>query len=238
MNDRKPADKGTDDATGTPDFSDAMRPSHGTAAGANGDAEPGAARGTTDAPAEASNAEARPDPGPAAKPGSAAGGEPEMVSSAQFPEAAAAKPGSAAGGEPEMVSSAQFPEAAAAKPGSAAGGEPETVSSAQFPETTAAKPVDTATAAARVESESARPSAADDSWHDTPIAESVRRATERAEQVQADSAAAAERGASGVPGPVSRPGRTLLEALRDKPVLAAIPASVLAFILWRAFRGR
>ncbi|WP_280411111.1 hypothetical protein [Nocardia asiatica] len=79
---------------------------------------------------------------------------------------------------------------------------------------------------------------AHDSWHDTPIAESVRRATERAEQVQADSAAAAERGASGVPGPVSRPGRTLLEALRDKPVLAAIPASVLAFILWRAFRGR
>ncbi|WP_280474617.1 hypothetical protein [Nocardia asiatica] len=214
MNDRKPADKGTDDATGTPDFSDAMRPSHGTAAGANGDAEPGAARGTTDAPAEASNAEARPDPGPAAKPGSAAGGEPETVSSAQFPEAAAVKPGSAAGGEPEMVSSAQIPE------------------------TTAAKPVDTATAAARVESESARPSAADDSWHDTPIAESVRRATERAEQVQADSAAAAERGASGVPGPVSRPGRTLLEALRDKPVLAAIPASVLAFILWRAFRGR
>ncbi|MGK8489248.1 hypothetical protein [Nocardia asiatica] len=214
MNDRKPADKGTDDATGTPEFSDAMRPSHGTAAGANGDAEPGAARGTTDAPAGASNAEARPEPGPAAK------------------------PGSAAGGEPETVSSAQSPETAAAKPGGPAGGEPETVSSAQSPETTAAEPVDTATAAARVEPEFARPSAADDSWHDTPIAESVRRATERAEQVQADSAAAAERGAAGVPGPVSRPGRTLLEALRDKPVLAAIPASVLAFIFWRAFRGR
>jgi hypothetical protein len=71
-----------------------------------------------------------------------------------------------------------------------------------------------------------------------PIAESVRRAAERAEQIEADTAAAAERGAAGIPGPVSRPGRTLLETLRDKPILAAIPASTLAFILWRAFRGR
>ncbi|MFI9637564.1 hypothetical protein ACIHAX_33225 [Nocardia sp. NPDC051929] len=70
----------------------------------------------------------------------------------------------------------------------------------------------------------------------TPVGESVRRAAERAERVQADAATAAERGAAGIPGPVAHPGRTLLETLRDKPVLAAIPASVLAFIFWRAFR--
>ncbi|WP_174184056.1 hypothetical protein [Nocardia barduliensis] len=227
MNDRKPADKGTDDATGTPEFSggpdDAARLSHGAAAGANGDAEPGTARGTTDAPAGASGAEARKT-------------EPDTGDAAQVAESGRA---AGAGGEPETVSSAQFPEATAAKPGGSAGagGEPETVSSAQFPEATAAVPGDTA-AAGKVEPEFARSSAADDSWHDTPIAESVRRATERAEQVQADAATAAERGAAGVPGPVSRPGRTLLETFRDKPILAAIPASVLAFIFWRAFRGR
>ncbi|MBF6226124.1 hypothetical protein [Nocardia abscessus] len=228
MNDRKPADKGTDEAPGTPEVSgtspDAVQPSNGVAAGASGDAEPGAVRGTADAPAAASSADA---------------GVPEAESSAgdaaQIPER-----GRAAGGEPETVTSAQIPEVPAAKPGGAASaaGEPETVTSAQIPEVPAAKTGHTSGAAGNVEPESAPSSAVDDSWHDTPIAESVRRATERAEQVQADAATAAERGAAGLPGPVSRPGRTLLETLRDKPILAAIPASVLAFIFWRAFRGR
>ncbi|MBF6340130.1 hypothetical protein IU450_30205 [Nocardia abscessus] len=201
MNDRKPADKGTDDAPGTPEVSstspDAVQPSNGASAGSSGDTEPRAARGT-DAPATASSADA--------------GGRET---------------------EPSAGDAAQIP-----KPGRAAGGEPETVTSAQIPEVPAAKPGHTPGAAENAEWASARSSAVDDSWHDTPIAESVRRATERAEQVQADTATAAERGAAGLPGPVSRPGRTLLETLRDKPVLAAIPASVLAFIFWRAFRGR
>ncbi|WP_280315650.1 hypothetical protein [Nocardia abscessus] len=224
MNDRKPADKGTDEAPGTPEVSgtspDAVQPSNGVAAGASGDAEPGAVRGTADEPASSADAgvpEAEPSAGDAA----------------QIPET-----GRAAGGEPETVTSAQIPDVPAAKPGGAAsaGGEPETVTSAQIPEAPPAKT--TPGAAGNAKPESALPSAADDSWHDTPIAESVRRATERAEQVQADAATAAERGAAGLPGPVSRPGRTLLETLRDKPILAAIPASVLAFIFWRAFRGR
>ncbi|MBF6219277.1 hypothetical protein IU479_14275 [Nocardia abscessus] len=200
MNDRKPADKGTDDAPGTPEVSgtspDAVQPSNGVAAGASGDEEPGAGRGTADAPAAASDADA---------------GVPDA--------------------EPSAGDAAQIPET-----GRAAGGEPETVTSAQIPET--AKTGHAPGAAGNAKPESALPSAADDSWHDTPIAESVRRATERAEQVQADAATAGERGAAGLPGPVSRPGRTLLETLRDKPILAAIPASVLAFIFWRAFRGR
>ncbi|MCC3333485.1 hypothetical protein [Nocardia abscessus] len=226
MNDRKPADKGTDEAPGTPEVSgtspDAVQPSNGVAAGASGDAEPGAVRGTADEPASSADAgvpEAEPSAGDAA----------------QIPET-----GRAAGGEPETVTSAQIPDVPAAKPGGAASaaGEPETVTSAQIPEAPAAKKGHTPGAAGNAKQESALPSAADDSWHDTPIAESVRRATERAEQVQADAATAAERGAAGLPGPVSRPGRTLLETLRDKPILAAIPASVLAFIFWRAFRGR
>ncbi|WP_181720591.1 hypothetical protein [Nocardia gipuzkoensis] len=226
MNDRKPADKGTDDAPGTPEVSgtspDAVQPSNGVAAGASGDAEPGAGRGTAAAPAAARGADAGvPD------------AEPSAGDAAQIPET-----GRAAGGEPETVTSAQIPEVPAAQPGGAASaaGEPETVTSAQIPE--AAKTGHAPGAAGNAKPESALPSAADDSWHDTPIAESVRRATERAEQVQAEAAAAGERGAAGLPGPVSRPGRTLLETLRDKPILAAIPASVLAFIFWRAFRGR
>jgi hypothetical protein len=104
------------------------------------------------------------------------------------------------------------------------------VASAQAPEG--------AGATGDVDPESVRHSAAEGSRKETPIYESVRRAAERAEQVQADAATAAERGAAGIPGPVSRPGRTLLEMLRDKPILAAIPASTLAFILWRAFHRR
>ncbi|WP_159840257.1 hypothetical protein [Nocardia sp. CY41] len=168
----------------------------------------------------------------------AAGGKTETVTSAQISEDAAAEFGGAAGtgGKAGTETSAQAPESAAAKAASTgAGGKPETVTSAEGQ----AGAGGLADAAGTTEPGStARFSAADADRRETPISESVRRAAERAEQVEADAAAAAERGAAGIPGPVIRPGRTLLETLRDKPILAAIPASTLAFILWRAFRRR
>ncbi|WP_327114261.1 hypothetical protein OHB12_33945 [Nocardia sp. NBC_01730] len=69
-------------------------------------------------------------------------------------------------------------------------------------------------------------------------AESIRRAAERAELTEANTAAAGERGAAGVPEPVARQGRTLLELFRNQPMLAAAPAAVIAFVVWRALRGR
>ncbi|MEV6323898.1 hypothetical protein AB0M45_22290 [Nocardia sp. NPDC051787] len=70
------------------------------------------------------------------------------------------------------------------------------------------------------------------------VDESVRRAAERAELAEANAASAAELGAAGLPEAVAHPGRTLVDMVRDKPILAAAPAAVLAFILWRAVRGR
>ncbi|MFE7745510.1 hypothetical protein [Nocardia sp. NPDC057455] len=158
-----------------------------------------------------------------------AGGKSESVSSAQLPKDAG---GTAhAGGKTESVSSAQVSNDVPAAGGAADSlGKPETVSSAQVAE--GAGGVGNANPA------TVRSSTGEGSRKDTPIYESVRRAAERAEQVQADAATAAERGAAGIPGPVSRPGRTLLETVREKPILAAIPASVLAFILWRGFHRR
>ncbi|MEU5760497.1 hypothetical protein [Nocardia sp. NPDC047648] len=165
--------------------------------------------------------------------GAGAGGRTESVSSAQVSESTSAQAGgiAGAGGKTESVSSAQISEDGLATAGAAgATGKPDTVASAQAPEG--------AGATGNADPEAVRHSAAEGSPKETPIYESVRRAAERAEQVQADAATAAERGAAGIPGPVSRPGRTLLEMLRDKPILAAIPASTLAFILWRAFHRR
>ncbi|MFI2282989.1 hypothetical protein [Nocardia beijingensis] len=173
----------------------------------------------------------------------------EKVSSAPTSTGAAPQAGGAAGAA-ETFSSERIPAAGTSStPGgsqspttadtvaqahSAAGNEgTETVSSAQSEK----KAGDAARAAGDAEPESTgRHAAETGSEQETPIAESVRRATERAEQVEAEAATAAERGAAGIPGPVAHTGRTLLETLRDKPVLAAIPASVLAFIFWRAFR--
>ncbi len=271
MNDRQPADKGTDDVPGTGGAPNGSgRPSHGAAdalsgaAGASRKAEPLArpaadtsgedhgdvagartetrrpARVPEDAAVQASGAfGAAPEPETvtsaqvsedAAAEFSGAGDESETATSAQGPESAAAAAGGVAG-KPQTVSSRQDPE----EPAGGAGGKPETVTSAEAPEGAG----DLAGTAGTTEAGStARHSAGDADREETPIAESVRRAAERAEQVEADAAAAAERGAAGIPGPVARPGRTLLETLRDKPILAAIPASTLAFILWRALRRR
>jgi hypothetical protein len=214
MTDRDSADKGTDDVRGTGDVpAETGQPSKGAAvrggaSGADRDAEPGAAQRPANTPVEQ-----RDDVAEAPK------AEPDTRSSA-----------AGAGGETESVSSVQISEDVPA--GGAAGGtgKPETVASAQAAEG--------AGATGNADPESVRHSAAEGSRKETPIYESVRRAAERAEQVEADTATAAERGAAGIPGPVSGPGRTLLEMLRDKPILAAIPASTLAFILWRAFHRR
>ncbi|MFF7943042.1 hypothetical protein ACFZC5_25305 [Nocardia gamkensis] len=238
MTDRNSADKGTDDVrgaggvpaeTGQSSKGAAVR---GGASGADRDAEPGAAQRPANTSGESRGdvAEVRKAESDTRSAAAGAGGETESVSSAQVSEGASAQAGGSAGagGKTESVSSAKISEDVPATAGAA--GKPETVASAQGPEGAGTR--------GNADPEAARHSAAEGSPKETPIYESVRRAAERAEQVQADAATAAERGAAGIPGPVSRPGRTLLEMLRDKPILAAIPASTLAFILWRAFHRR
>jgi hypothetical protein len=240
MTDRDSADKGTDDVRGTGDVpAETGQPSKGAAvrggaSGADRDAEPGAAQRPANTPVEPRDdvAEARKAEPDTRSSAAGAGGETESVSSAQVSEDASAQAGgtAGAGGKTESVSSAQISEDVPAGGAGGATGKPETVASAQAAEG--------AGATGNADPESVRHSAAEGSRKETPIYESVRRAAERAEQVEADTATAAERGAAGIPGPVSGPGRTLLEMLRDKPILAAIPASTLAFILWRAFHRR
>ncbi|MGW4327322.1 hypothetical protein ACWEKR_15660 [Nocardia sp. NPDC004573] len=212
---------------------DVVAESHGGGAGDESEAVTSAQARET-AAAEAGTAAGKPEtvssrPDDAAE-SAAAGGKTETVTSAQISDDAAAEFGGAAGtgGKAETVTATQATESAAAEAASAdAGGKPETSAEGQAGGAGTTEPGSTA-----------RLSAADAARRETPISESVRRAAERAEQVEADAAAAAERGAAGIPRPVTRPGRTLLETLRDKPILAAIPASTLAFILWRAFRQR
>ncbi|NKY26866.1 hypothetical protein [Nocardia gamkensis] len=241
MTDRNSADKGTDDVRGAGGVpAETGQPSKGAAvrggvSGADRDAEPGAAQRPANTSGESRGdvAEVRKAESDTRSAAAAAGGETESVSSAQVSEGASAQAGgtAGAGGKTESVSSAQISEDVPATAGAAgATGKPETVASTQAPEG--------AGTTENADPEAVRHSAAEGSPKETPIYESVRRAAERAEQVQADAATAAERGAAGIPGPVSRPGRTLLEMLRDKPILAAIPASTLAFILWRAFHRR
>ncbi|MBF6468837.1 hypothetical protein IU427_27275 [Nocardia beijingensis] len=229
--------------TSEQDPRDAVAESHGGGAGDESEAV-GSAQARETAAAEAGTAAGKPEtvssrPDDAAE-SAAAGGKTETVTSAQISDDAAAEFGGAAGtgGKAETVTSAQATESAAAEAASAdAGGKPET--SAEGQAGGGGMPGGLAGAAGTTEPGStARLSAADAARRETPISESVRRAAERAEQIEADAAAAAERGAAGIPRPVARPGRTLLETLRDKPILAAIPASTLAFILWRAFRQR
>ncbi|MEU7767947.1 hypothetical protein AB0B25_22885 [Nocardia sp. NPDC049190] len=69
-------------------------------------------------------------------------------------------------------------------------------------------------------------------------AESIRRAAERADLDQANVATAGERGAAGPPEPIAHPARTLLDMVRNQPLLATAPAAILTFVVWRAFRRR
>ncbi|MEU7632744.1 hypothetical protein AB0C34_22585 [Nocardia sp. NPDC049220] len=69
-------------------------------------------------------------------------------------------------------------------------------------------------------------------------AESIRRAAERADLAQANVATAGERGAAGLPQPITRHARTLLDMVRNRPLLATVPAAILTFVVWRAFRRR
>lgn len=216
MTDRNSADKGTDGVRGT----------GGVPAETGQPSEDAAARGG------ASGTDRDAEPGAAQRPANTSGEPRGDVAEVRKAESDTRSAAAGAGGETESVSSAQVSENASAEVGGAAGSaeKSETVASAHAPEG--------AGATGNADPEAVRHSAAEGSPKETPIYESVRRAAERAEQVQADAATAAERGAAGIPGPVSRPGRTLLEMLRDKPILAAIPASTLAFILWRAFHRR
>jgi hypothetical protein len=252
MTDRNSADKGTDDVRGTGGVpAETGQPSEGAAArggasGADRDAEQGAAQRPANTPGEPRGdvAEVRKAESDTRSAAAGAGGETESVSSAQASENASAEAGGAAGSaeKSETAASARISKDAAVQADGAAdvAGEPQTVTS-RLSEGRSAQDGG-AGAGGRTESVSSAQvsegAPAQGSPKETPIYESVRRAAERAEQVQADAATAAERGAAGIPGPVSRPGRTLLEMLRDKPILAAIPASTLAFILWRAFHRR
>ncbi|MEU1549681.1 hypothetical protein [Nocardia sp. NPDC005745] len=258
MTDRNSADKGTDDVRGAGGVpAETGQPSEGAsvrggASGADRDAEPGAGQRPANTSGESRGdvAEVRKAESGTRSAAAGAGGETESMSSAQVSENASAEAGGAAGSaeKSETAASARISKDASAQAGGAAdvAGEPETVTSRSSEGRSAE--AGGAGAGGRTESVSSAqvsedvPAAAGPigaaGKPETPIYESVRRAAERAEQVQADAATAAERGAAGIPGPVSRPGRTLLEMLRDKPILAAIPASTLAFILWRAFHRR
>ncbi|MGQ4617341.1 hypothetical protein [Nocardia sp. R7R-8] len=219
MNEREPTDNRTDDVPGTAGVSGGR--SAGTGQPAD-DAAHGAA-GEQSATQRTANTS------------SGAGRTPDPRSAAQVAEDVAAQAGGTADAA-ETVTSGMVPTGTAPQAGSTpdAGA---TVSSAEAPTDTAAQASAAAGAGEKREPESTgRHAAETGSRQETPVTESVRRAAERAEQVQADVATAAERGAAGIPGPVARPGRTLLETLRDKPLLAAIPAAVLAFIFWRALR--
>ncbi|MEU2030902.1 hypothetical protein [Nocardia amamiensis] len=144
-------------------------------------------------------------------------------------EAAAEVSGVAAAAVPFSEAEATVGRGAAEASGAAAGAAP--LGEGEAAAAAAAQQAEPRTAVGRTaeyQTEQAEPA----------VEESVQNAAERAELAEANAASAAELGAAGLPESMAHPGRTLLDTVRDKPILAAAPAAVLAFILWRAVRGR